>query len=467
MAPLWPWKEPKVLRTTVRSEVAKNEFLHGTLVMAYREAMLLAAELGTMERFLKLKCAMASEKEKAAAQTKRSLESRTKNLNAKLFAEQHEAKKAAFAAETLNSAKAHIKRLSDDLAAEKRHLDGATKRIEELQQEHESLQETLGAAESTVQDLKQKLETAEKAVHTLQVKVGTLEIQLSKNTKQLRAELAAEMQEMQAQIMKDINSQMAPMIKALADKNSVPEQKCNGLERQLAEEQDAKAKVVKELEASRKTEKAACDKVQQREQEHQQQINNIKAAEKAQRDNSSEQNARQQKKLHEDLTKAREHNKKQALEAKLEKTSGFVEKYSNAAADASRLRTELAAAKLETQTQTDKYLTLSGVNNLAKEKYAELERDNGAIQASLKQQQDANTKLVAEYKEKINRNTQHANKLQRDVDGLHAEMQNKDNELSKVRVDKAKLTEKFNDDAATAAAKSRKLLQEEQSKNKT
>lgn len=534
MASLWPWQERKALRATVRTEVAKKEFLHDALMMTCRETMLVAAKPGRTERALKRKCKTAYENERAAARTKSILGSRVKKLNAKLFAQRKEsislqkvvldeqaarkleAEKAAFAAEEVKSTKARIKRLEKDLAAEKlrvekaeeacrekddvikaaeqrqeesdselatalSNLEEATERIGELQQEHDLLQEKSRVAESTTRDLQQKLKTAEKAIHTLQVKVGTLETQLDEKSEQLQKKFAAELQDIEARMMKRFN--------ALEDKSSVTEQRCKDLVEQLATTQEAQADVAKDLEASRKTEKAALERVQRIEHEHQQQVNNIKAAEKAQHDDLSKKNARKQKKLQEELTEAREHNKmskrqhksdleavqsdltaaksqKQALEAKLEKASGFEKEYSKAVADAIPLRKELAAATQKIRTQTNKCLTLSGLKDVAKERCAELERDNEAIQASLKQQQDANSNLVAAQRAQLSRETQHANNLQREVDGLRAEMQIKDSKLREARVDKANLTEKFKDDTKTAAAKSRKLLQEEQSKTK-
>ena len=523
-----------MLRATVRSEVAKKEFLHDALMMTCRETMLVAAKLGRTERALKRKCKTAHENERAATRTKSILGSRVKKLNAKLFAQRKEsislqkavldeqaarkleAEKAAFAAEEVKSTKARIKRPEKNLAAEKlrvekaeeacrekddaikaaeqrqeesdselatalNNLEEATEHIGELQQEHELLQEKLRVAESTARDLQQKLKTAEKAIHTLQVKVGTLETQLDEKSEQLQAKFAAGLQDIEARMMKRFN--------ALEDKSYVTEQRCKDLVEQLATTQEAQADVAKDLEASRKTEKVALERVQRIEHEHQQQVNNIKAAEKAQRDDLSKKNARKQKKLQEELTEAREHNKmskqqhksdleavqrdltaaesqKQALEAKLEKKSGFEKEYSKAVADAIPLGKEFAAATQKIQTQTNKCLTLSGLNDVAKERCAELGRDNEAIQASLKQQQDANSNLVAAQKAQLSRETQHANKLQKEVDGLCAEMQNMDNELCEARVDKANLTEKFNKDAEIAAANSGKVLQEEQSKNK-
>lgn len=534
MASLWPWQERKALRATVRTEVAKKEFLHDALMMTCRETMLVAAKLGRTERALKRKCKTAYENERAAARTKSILGSRVKKLNAKLFAQRKEsislqkvvldeqaarkleAEKAAFAAEEVKSTKARIKRLEKDLAAEKlrvekaeeacrvkddaikaaeqrqeesdsklatalSNLEEATERIGELQQEHYLLQEKLCVAESTARDLLQKLKTAEEAIHTLQIKVGTLETQLDEKSEQLQAKFAAGLQDIEARMMKRFND--------LEDKNSVTEQRRKDLVEQLATTQEAQANVAKDLKASRKTEKAALERVQRIEHEHQQQVNKIKAAEKAQRDKLAEKNAREQKKLQEDLTETREHNKvskkqhksdlealqsdltaaesqKQALEAELEKASGFEEKYSKAVADANSLEKELAAVTQEIQAQKNNCQTLSGLKDAAEERCAKLERRNEASQASSKQQQEANSNLVAAQKAKLSRETQHANKLQREVDGLRAEMQIKDNELREARVDKADLIEKFDDDAEAAAAKSRKLLQEEQSKNK-
>lgn len=321
-----------MLRATVRSEVAKKEFLHDALMMTCRETMLVAAKLGRTERALKRKCKTAHENERAATRTKSILGSRVKKLNAKLFAQRKEsislqkavldeqaarkleAEKAAFAAEEVKSTKARIKRPEKNLAAEKlrvekaeeacrekddaikaaeqrqeesdselatalNNLEEATEHIGELQQEHELLQEKLRVAESTARDLQQKLKTAEKAIHTLQVKVGTLETQLDEKSEQLQAKFAAGLQDIEARMMKRFN--------ALEDKSYVTEQRCKDLVEQLATTQEAQADVAKDLEASRKTEKVALERVQRIEHEHQQQVNNIKAAEKAQRDDLS------------------------------------------------------------------------------------------------------------------------------------------------------------------------------------
>lgn len=295
MAPLWPWEECKALRATVRSEVAKKEFLHDIMMMTCREAILLAAKLGRTERALKRRCKTAYENERVAARTKSILGSRVKKLNAKLFAERkesislqkvvldeqearkHEAKKTAFAAEEVKSAKASIELLVKDLAAEKQrvkkaeeacrekdnaikaaeqrqkesdselatvrgNLEEAAERFEELQEEHNLLQEALRRTESTVRDLQQKLEAAEKAHHTLQVQFDTLNTQFSETREQLQAELAVEMQRtkaemmlnIQAQVVQEIKVRMASAIKALEDKNSVTEQRCTDLGQQLA-----------------------------------------------------------------------------------------------------------------------------------------------------------------------------------------------------------------------------------------
>lgn len=145
---------------------------------------------------------------------------------------------------------------------------------------------------------------------------------------------------------------------------------------------------------------------------------------------------------------------------------GFKEKYRKVVADAVPLRKELAAAVREIQAQTNNYQTLSGLENAAKERCAKLERGNEALQASSKQQQEANLMLVAEHKAQLNRNTQHANNLQREVDCLHAEMHNKDNEFRNARIEHAKLMEQSKKYAETAAAEAEKRLQEEKSKNK-
>lgn len=496
----------------LKKETAKKEFLHDTLMMTYTHLMETAAKLGDVERDLK--------RRRRKAHKKKKFDSRTINtLKRKLLAEQDvnsSLKKASLdgqvareseankASEKMKAAKSYIEHLHDDLKAEKQRtkeaeqaclekdndineaklrqqysdyrliavrgkLSEATKSIELLGEELKSQQINLEAAESQVQLLTDKLETAEKFLHTLQVEQSMLKAQMDENQKQSQANLAAGLQDLKAELRLEIDAQAA--------KNSVTEKKCAELEQELTTEQKAKAVSAKVIEAYRQGEKVACDAAQQKEQEHEQEVKDIKAAEKAQRDDLSVQVASLRKRLQKELADAGEHNsatqeqhkselealrseltaaesQNQDLEGKLKaarnEASEFEEKYSKAAADGISSQTALAAPKQETRIQTDKCLTLSAEKTAAEKRCATLESRIETIEAVMKQQQqDTNTKLVAEHKEQLDLKTQDVKRLQKQTKNLqeslrsaNAQMNLKEVETSRVRVEQAKLTEK-------------------------
>jgi hypothetical protein len=151
--------------------------------------------------------------------------------------------------------------------------------------------------------LEQKLETAEKALRTLQTEFGTFKTKMDENTKELRNEFVAKMQESKAQSaqmmqeskaqsaqrMQDFEAKMMKVIQVQVDKNSATEKECTDLKQKLSTETASKAVVLNELAASERTEKLARNRAQQKEQKLEQQIKDITASEKERYDALSKQ----------------------------------------------------------------------------------------------------------------------------------------------------------------------------------
>ena len=420
-----------------------------------------------------------------AAEKVKSAESSVERLSKNLVDERQRAKEAERACrekdDTIRSLEQELEEKDSELDTERTKLEDATERIESLQKELKSQQDKLEAAQSQVQMLEHKLETAEKALQTLQAEFGTFKTQMDKNAKELRAELVAGMRDSEAQSaqkMQDFEAKMMKAIQVQMDMNSATEQKCTDLEQELSTEQASKVVVLKELAASKRTEKLAHNRAQQKEQKLEQQIKDIEASQKAKLDELSQQAASEKEKLQKELTKAKESEQasqeqrksdgnaltdlqskvrmvelqNQDLEGQLKtaktKASEFERKYSKADADVSSLRTVLADAEQKTQTQTNNILALSKEKTAAEKRCAKLELDIKTAEAGMKDQQDDHSELIVEHKKQLDHATKHANKLQKGLEeqlkSAHAQVKRKDSEASRARIEHATLTEKSN-----------------------